>query len=163
MNKVRYTAPLAGAAVAVLAIAGCSGGGSTSNSSASASASGDVVTVNLTQQNNSGMAGTATIRPINNGQQIQVDINVTGEPSGAHQPAHIHQGTCENLNPNPQFFLTDSGTQTDGGQLWVQDGRASAIVTTTMQEIQSTPHAINIHLSPTDLPHYMACGNIPAS
>ena len=37
--------------------------------------------------------------------------------------AHIHQGTCANLNPTPQFFLTDSGTATNGGQLWLQNGR----------------------------------------
>ena len=141
------------------ALTGCSSSAS-SSSSATPSPSGQV-SLTLTQLNNSGVNGTATITPIND-KQIKVEITVTGQPDGSYEPAHIHQGTCANLNPTPQFFLTDSGTATNGGQLWLQNGKASVIVNTTMAEIQSTPHAINLHLSPTNLPHYMACGDIPA-
>lgn len=155
------TVGLVAGSVAALALAGCSSNSGSSSSSASPSPSGQV-TITLSPQNNSGINGTATITPMGTN-QIQVAINVTGEPDGAYEPAHIHMGTCANLNPTPQFFLTDSSSSTNGGQLWLQNGKATVTVNTTMSEIQNTAHAINIHLSPANLPHYVACGDIPST
>lgn len=145
------------AALGALALTGCSS--SSSSSSPSASAGG--VTVNLTAQNNSGVNGTATLTA--QGTETLVTLTLTGQPDGSFEPAHIHTGTCANLDPTPQYFLTDSGTSSTGGQLWVQNGKATALVNVPLATLQASPHAINVHQSPTDLPAYVSCGDIPSS
>lgn len=156
-KQIAFVAP----AVAVLALAACSSNSSSSSSSASASSTAGVVTVQLNPLNNSGVTGSATLTP--QGNETLVTLNLTGEPDGAYEPAHIHLNYCANIDPNPEYFLTDSGTATNNGTLWVQNGKATALVNVPLSDLQKTPHSINVHLSPTNLPHYMACGDIPAA
>src|SRR5688572_3034973 len=77
-----------------------------------AAAQNQSVTVNLTSQNNSGIVGTATFTELGAG-KMRVAIQVTGAGTGP-QPAHIHDGTCANLNPAPKFALASltNGTST---------------------------------------------------
>src|ERR1700682_1198012 len=70
-------------------------------------------TLQLTQQNNSGISGTATFTPSGGG--LRVDLKVTGAGAGP-EPAHIHPGTCAQLDPTPQFTLqsvTNGASTTD--------------------------------------------------
>ena len=60
-------------------------------------------TLQLAAQNNSGISGTATFTSQADG--LRVDIKVNGAGAGP-QPAHIHEGSCAQLNPTPQFTLT---------------------------------------------------------
>lgn len=108
------------------------------------------VTVNLGAQNNSGVSGTATLTPMGN--QTQVVIRVTGEPAGASEPAHIHDGTCANLNPTPKYPLNN-----------VENGTSTTMVNATLAQIQSSATAINLHESAQNISRYVACGNIPVA
>jgi hypothetical protein len=117
---------------------------------AGASAQGQSATLQLASQNNSGVTGTATITDIGGG-KLRVEIAATGAGAGP-QPAHIHEGTCSQLNPAPKFALTD-----------VRNGASSTTVDGTMQAITSSPHAIHMHKSPDELPVYVACADIRAS
>src|SRR5947209_19661631 len=67
-----------------------------------AAAQEQATTLQLVQQNNSGISGTATFTPSGGG--VRVDLKVNGAGAGP-QPAHIHEGTCAQLNPTPQFTL----------------------------------------------------------
>jgi hypothetical protein len=100
--------------------------------------------------NGSGESGTATITKNLSGQLV-ITLTLTGEPAGVHQPAHIHPGTCANVNPVPKAILTD-----------VVDGKS-----VTMLPAPSTPpagaRAIVVHKGPgADANVYVACGDIPS-
>lgn len=104
------------------------------------------VVVNLSAQNNSGLAGTATLTDIGGG-KTRVELKVTG-PDGDY-PAHIHMGTCANLNPAPQYPLVN-----------VRGGASTTEVDASLATIQQSPHAINMHKSAEDIATYVACGDI---
>jgi Cu/Zn superoxide dismutase len=108
------------------------------------------VTLQLASQNNSGVTGTATIADIGGG-KLKIDITATGAGAGP-QPAHIHEGSCAQLNPAPQFSLTD-----------VRNGSSSTTVDGSLQSLLASPHAIHMHKSPDELAVYVACADIRAA
>jgi LPXTG-motif cell wall-anchored protein len=105
------------------------------------------VTIQLAQQSGSGISGTATLTPM--GAQTRVVVTVTGAGAGP-QPMHIHTGTCVNVNPQPAFPLTS-----------VTNGGSQTTVNVPLSQIQGMAHVILMHKSPTEVPLYVACGNIP--
>ena len=86
--------------------------------------------------------------------------------AGHAHPAHIHLGTCDNLDPNPAFPLTDVALT--AGESGAAAGAAAAIpversvttVDTTLQDLSAGGYAINIHQSVEDIGTYIACGNL---
>ena len=52
----------------------------------------DALTLDLEEQNNSGIAGTVAFSPTSDG-AVEVEIELDGSEGGAH-PAHIHPGAC---------------------------------------------------------------------
>jgi hypothetical protein len=107
------------------------------------------VTVKILAQNGSGEAGTAVLTQ--DGDNVVVKATVTGAPATVPQPIHIHDGTCAKLDPAPKYPLV---TMVDG------------VSTTTLKNIklaslETGAYAINIHKSTTDIPAYVACGDIP--
>jgi hypothetical protein len=117
----------------------------------SAGAAGNSVTVQLQAQNNSGESGTATLTDMGNN-QTKVTLNLSGAPAGVAQPAHIHEGTCANLNPTPKYPLTN-----------VMDGKSDTTVNVSLSSIMTGGFAINVHKSAAEVSTYFSCGNIPAS
>lgn len=105
------------------------------------------VTVQLTPQNNSGISGTATLTPM--GQQTRVELKLNGAGAGP-QPAHIHEGTCTNLNPAPKYPLTN-----------VVNGSSETTLNIPLSTIQAAQLAVNVHKSPQEITVYVACGDIP--
>ena len=107
------------------------------------------VSVQLAVQNASGVSGTAMLTDIGNG-RTRVDVRVsTG--GNTNMPAHIHDGTCANLNPSPRIPLTN-----------VMNGTSTTEVNATIASILATPSAINLHKSPQEASVYVACGNVVA-
>jgi LPXTG-motif cell wall-anchored protein len=111
-----------------------------------ASAQGQSTTLQLREQNNSGISGTATFTPAGGG--LTVDLKVTGAGAGAY-PAHIHEGTCTQLNPTPQFTLAS-----------VTNSSSNSVIQTTLQSLTSSPHAVHMHKSADELSVYVACADI---
>ncbi|MGI8424713.1 MAG: LPXTG cell wall anchor domain-containing protein [Chloroflexota bacterium] len=107
------------------------------------------VTINLAVQNASGVSGTATLTDIGGG-RTRVDVRVAAA-GNTNMPAHIHEGTCANLNPAPKFPLTN-----------VANGTSTTEVSATIAAILAAPHAINLHKSPTEASIYTSCGNVVA-
>jgi hypothetical protein len=107
----------------------------------------DALTIDLEEQNDSGISGTATITPT---AMDEFDVLIELDGSGAGpQPAHIHPGSCAALDPSPKFPLTN-----------VEDGRSETTVRASPLEILSAEHAINVHKSATEADVYVACGNL---
>jgi hypothetical protein len=108
------------------------------------------VTIDLGELNDSGVSGTATLTDNGDG-TTTVDIQVEGA-KGDH-PAHIHEGTCDDLNPNPKYPLANVDA----------DGVSSTDVDVSLEDLLASPYAINIHLSADNIATYVACGNIEAA
>jgi plastocyanin len=86
--------------------------------------------------------------------------------SGHAHPAHIHLGTCDALDPNPTFPLTDvalaldaSGDEADGATA-IPVERSLTTVDATVEDLRTGGYAINIHQSAEDIGTYIACGNL---
>jgi hypothetical protein len=133
---MRKFATMAVAAMALFAFSGV------------ALAQGDTVTVTMNAQNNSGQTGAAAIVDAGNG-QVAVAINVTAGATGVGQPAHIHKGTCANLDPKPLYPLTD-----------VMNGTSETIVNVSLADLSAGQYAINVHKSGTEASTYVSCGDI---
>jgi hypothetical protein len=141
------------AATAVLAlglvVAGCGGsdGESSGNTTAGSGDSGGTLTVKLDEQNGSGESGTATLTA--EGASTKVVLELENPASPDPQPAHIHKGTCAELDPTPAYPLTN-----------VEDGKSETTVNVALDELESGEFAINVHKSEPDIKTYVSCGNI---
>jgi len=108
------------------------------------------VIVKLAAQNSSGETGTAALTQT--GPDVSVSVTMTGAGTVA-QPIHIHEGTCAKLNPKPLYPLTT-----------VQNGTSmTTLKNMQLSALQTGGFAINVHKSTTDIPAYVACGDIPKS
>lgn len=110
---------------------------------------GASVTVPFQAIGNSGQTGSATLTATADN-KTQVVIALTGTPAGAQEPAHIHQGTCNKLDPKPTYPLTT-----------VTAGASTTIVPVPLKSLQTGGYAINVHQSTTNIGTYVSCGNIP--
>jgi hypothetical protein len=116
--------------------------------SAQSSPAPGTVTVPITAQNGSGESGTATL--VQSGSDVTVTLTLNNSGSDP-QPAHIHPGTCANLNPVPVYPLSNV----------VNGTSVSTVKGVTVASLQTGAFAINVHKSTSDLKTYVACGDIP--
>ena len=105
------------------------------------------VVVQLDELNDSGVSGTATLTAVGDN-QTRVVIDVQGA-TGDH-PAHIHTGSCDDLNPNPLFPLNNVDAT----------GKSDTTVDVGLTELTGGGFAINLHKSQQEIGVYIACGNI---
>lgn len=107
-----------------------------------------VAVATLNSQNNSGQAGTATVINLPE-DKSQVIITLFGVTAGVSQPAHIHEGTCENLGaikyPLNNLLNGNSSTVLD-----IDVGRLG----------REMPLAVNIHKSERENKTSTSCGNL---
>jgi CHRD domain-containing protein len=105
------------------------------------------LTVQLNEQNGSGESGTATFT-INDDGTTHVVLQITGGGTDP-QPAHIHEGTCDDLNPQPAFPLQD-----------VVNGSSETDVDISLDDLTLSSYAVNVHESAEEADVYVACGDI---
>ena len=123
---------------ATLVLAGCGGDGDEFG--------GDVA-VPLVTQNDSGQDGEATLSEVNS-DTTRVVLEVSNPP-GDPQPAHIHRGSCENLDPEPAYGLEN-----------VVDGKSTTEVNVAIEDLVDKGFAINVHKSAEEVEVYVSCGDI---
>ncbi len=148
--------------VLALMLAGCGGGGN--EGAPEEDAGGTVIpetgedvgsgsqnfNVALNQLNDSGQQGSAIVTA-EEGERTRVTIQMQGGGQEA-QPAHIHEGTCEDLNPQPAYPLES-----------VKNGQSETLLDLRFEKLRETQYAINVHASEQDLETYVACGDLPGS
>ena len=108
------------------------------------------MTIAMHELNGSGENGTATL--VENGSKVRVTVDLTGEPKGASEPAHVHFGRCPNIRAVPAYNVGP-----------VENGKATDEVELSWDEIVSGKYAVNVHESASTLGKYVSCGNIGAS
>jgi hypothetical protein len=133
-------------AMALLALLALSGG------SVLAQADYETTAHALNEQNNSGQSGTVTFSLAEDGTSVTVEINISGG-SEVPQPAHIHTGTCDNLDPKPFYPLNS-----------VVNGRSVTVITEA--DIENLDYdlynqfSVNVHKSAAEASVYVSCGEI---
>ena len=105
--------------------------------------------IHLVMQNASGETGTATMLDGVNGLIVHLRMS----EATLVQPAHIHKGTCANLNPKPAYALAAVSVGTS----------QTTIANLTTSTLLAGPYAINVHKSGTEASLYVACANILAA
>jgi hypothetical protein len=129
--------PLAIGFAALALLAGCGSDGSGS----------DELTVSLAEQSGSTQSGEAVLTAVDDS-TTRVELSI-GNGGDTPQPAHIHKGTCANLDPQPEHALED-----------VVAGESSTDVNVALDELRNGEFAINVHKSADALQIYVACGDI---
>ena len=141
---------LATTAIAViLVLLGASCGGGTSSESASSDLE---IEVPLDEQNGSAESGTATLTAVGDQTKVVLDIQSrSATPVAPRQPAHIHKGTCDDLDPTPAYGLND-----------VRAGTSTSTVDVKLDDLIDDTVVINVHESAENVERYVACGVISA-
>ena len=107
----------------------------------------DALTLDLQEQNNSGITGTVAFSPTSDG-TVEVEIELDGSDGGPH-PAHIHPGSCADLDPAPKWPLTN-----------VVDGKSKTTIDAALSELTAQEYAVNVHDSPENADLYVACADV---
>ncbi|MGH3110409.1 MAG: CHRD domain-containing protein [Gaiellaceae bacterium] len=146
MRGFAVLATLCTVLLAAIALAGCGGDDDDAgNGNGNGAATGEI-TIDLAESMGSDQTGSATLTDA--GGQTFVSIEI-GEPVSDSQPAHIHEGTCEELNPTPAFGLEN-----------VTGGVSDSTVDVALETLTSGTYAINVHMSDADIETYVSCGDI---
>ena len=112
---------------------------------------------NLSSQNNSGIAGTASLE--NSDGKVKVKLELAGVPTGvtgllglslgAIHPAHIHQGSCAALGA-VKYPLAST-----------VNGKSETMINMSLAALKAQlPLAINVHKSSEEIGVYVACADI---
>jgi uncharacterized cupredoxin-like copper-binding protein len=97
------------------------------------------------------------------GRGLAQEATPSAEEAPPGRPAHIHAGTCDTLDPNPAFPLTNVAgvTGTASGPAAATPVETSfTTVAVDLATLLASENAINVHLSPEEADVYIACGEI---
>jgi len=133
-------------AILVLALVMLALSGAAAGAQGTTGGSQNVGLVTMNAQNNSGESGSATLSEVNG--KLQVSITLQNGTTEA-QPAHIHKGTCANLDPTPAYPLNN-----------VVNGKSDTTLDITLATVMNGDYAINVHKSATDVTTYVSCGDL---
>ena len=86
------------------------------------------------------------------------------EGGAAAHPAHVHSGTCDELDPNPAFPLDDvtapADAETEGAETAVPVETSETTIGVALSDLLADDYAINVHESAENSGNYIACGDI---
>jgi hypothetical protein len=153
MKFARLILPCAvvlGAAAPVLAQYGAAPTETSSAQSGSMSATTGSQIFTVAAQHGSNETGTVTLGPSGTG-KTAVSIDITGAPAEP-QPAHIHKGTCANLDPAPAYPLNN-----------VVNGHSKTVVNVPLASLTAGGFAVYLHQSLTDIKDYVACSDLTSA
>jgi hypothetical protein len=107
----------------------------------------DARTLDLQEQNNSGIGGTVELTPKGDG-TVEVKIELDRRRGGPH-PAHVHEGTCASLDPAPRWPLED-----------VVNGKSETTIDVDLRDLIGSEYAVNVHESAENADVYVACADV---
>ncbi len=118
---------------------------------ATAGCGGGSLTLQMGEDNNSGQAGTAALTE--DGDVLEVVLELTVGNAAGSQPAHIHTGTCADLG-GIRHALTDVVDGASTTRIEPFEGQPLRL-----DELLKTPHALNVHSAPNHTV-YVSCADI---
>ena len=94
--------------------------------------------------------------------------DATPAATGHDHPVHIHLGSCDTLDPNPTFMLTDITAPTEAatessGPVAIPVEESVTTVDATLDDLRTGGYAINAHESVENIGTYIACGNLTSA
>ena len=108
--------------------------------------------ITLDEQNSSAESGTATLTAEGDKTRVVLDLQSrSATPVAPSQPAHIHKGSCEELDATPAYGLND-----------VKAGKSTSTVAASLDDLRNAAFVINVHESAELIEKYVACGVISA-
>jgi hypothetical protein len=139
-----------GAAVSVLALAGCGGGDGGGGGAQQGGLEGSQAAVDMKGVNNSNEFGTASL--FAEGDKTRVLIDTEGPfDREFQQPVGIYKGACPEPSGEPAYELTI-----------LTDGVSESTIDVPLAELQSGGYVIVVNKSPTDKT-VTECGTIAAA
>ena len=110
--------------------------------------SGSGTKLGMAEQNNSGQPGSVTL--FARGSSTLVVVDLSGEPQGRTEPAHIHRGRdCDSIDPKPAFGLAPA-----------VNGVSHTLVKAPESRLLSGNYVVNVHASARKIAHYVSCGEL---
>lgn len=104
-------------------------------------------TIALSEQNESGESGTATLTETDG--KVKVMLNLTGTPAGVTQPAHIHVGSCPDVGAVKYPLESPVG------------GVSETVLDITLDQLRAElPLGLNVHKSAAEASVYVSCGDL---
>ena len=101
----------------------------------------------ISAQNGSGESGAVILTPV--GTKTKVEVLIANAPVGVPQPTHVHVGPCAKLDPKPTYPLSPA---LNGLSVTTLDVPIATLINGTF--------AVNVHKSATNIPAYVACGDL---
>ena len=127
----------------ILALLGAGCGGSSSSGT-----DFEEIETLLEEQNGSAESGTALLTTVGDRTRVVIELESrSASPVARRRPAHIHKGTCEDLDPTPAYALND-----------VQAGKSTSTVDAKLSDLGDGKYVINVHASADNIERYVACG-----
>jgi hypothetical protein len=102
--------------------------------------------ITFAELNDSGISGTATLYEMGAQTLVELDLDGTGE----NHPTHIHEGTCDNIEPVAAYDLTNVGPE----------GTSTTLVDVSLSDLLNGEYVIDLHLAPDQLGLLIACADI---
>lgn len=91
--------------------------------------------------------GTVRLSPAS-GSRTRVEVRLTkGAP--LPQPAHVHAGTCDELDPLPAYSLAS-----------VENGSSQTLLPISLDDLRSRKLVVNVHKSDAEMRTSVGCGEI---
>jgi hypothetical protein len=109
----------------------------------------ETIRIKIGPENGSGVSGAAVLTDL--GDQTQVVIAVTGEPTAGSEPASIHRGQCGGQMLSTQYTLKN-----------VEGGTSTTIIPVTLGDIETSNYAIALYESAANSLNLVGCSTIPA-
>jgi plastocyanin len=106
-----------------------------------------------------GLGGLLLLLSLAIGGGFAVAQDATPEEAAAGHPVHIHEGTCDSLDPAPLHVLNDivPGIEATGA---IPVASSTTTVDVALADLANGGHAINAHESAENIDTYIACGEI---
>lgn len=102
--------------------------------------------IEFEELNDSGLSGIATLYEA--GGQTIVELELEG--TGDEHPVHIHEGTCDDIQPESAYNLENVG----------RDGASTTLIDVSLPELIEGDYVIDLHLAPDQLGLLIACAGI---
>jgi hypothetical protein len=129
-----------------LATSQLTGGTPAASPMASPQADDPRITIEFTELNDSGVTGEATLYAQGDRTIVEIDLEGTGED----HPAHIHTGTCDDIQPEPEYNLENVG----------EEGTSTSEVDVPLDDLIAGDYVIDLHLAANQLGTLIVCGDI---
>ena len=104
------------------------------------------ITIEFEELNDSGVTGEAILSEFGDRSIVQLQLEDTGE----NHPAHIHEGSCDDIEPEPAYPLENVG----------ESGESTTVVDASLQDLIDGDFVIDLHLAPNQLGTLIVCAEI---